>query len=131
MEYEKRRHPRFNPKGLVANITITPPPPSEKIIFHGRIVDMSYTGIKIKLDSSMTKDLSGSEIKIKFTIPQSGVPVSIQGKIKHIKNNFELGLQYSELYQEHKIDDLMFECIKIADQPVQGVVIPFPESQKN
>lgn len=133
MEHEKRRHSRFNPKGLVANITIIPPPPLEEMLIAGTIVDMSYTGIKIKLENPVEKNISGSEIKIIFTMPDSGIPVAIHGMIRHLNNDFELGLQYSKDHPEHKIDGLMFECIKSSAQHVQGkgVVIPFPVRNKS
>ncbi|MCF6252904.1 MAG: PilZ domain-containing protein [Methylococcaceae bacterium] len=119
MDTDKRRHPRFSPKGLTANITIFPPPPDQKIILKGTIVDMSYTGIKIKLNTAIKNKLPESEITITLTMPESGVPITIRGIIKHINTDSECGLQYSEKYSEHEVDDLMFECIKIADNHTQ------------
>ncbi len=119
MDTDKRRHPRFSPNGLTANITILPPPPDQKIILKGTIVDMSYTGIKIKLNTAIKNKLPESEITITLTMPESGVPITIRGIIKHINTDSECGLQYSEKHSEHEMDDLMFECIKIADNHTQ------------
>ncbi len=126
MESENRRHPRFCPNDLEANITIVPPAPAEEICFEGTIVDMSYTGIKIKLRNPMNTAISEGEIKIEFTVPESGLPVSIHGMIKHLKENSELGLQYSEHHPENIVDDLMFECIKISDENIQRIIVPIP-----
>lgn len=119
MDTDNRRHPRFSPNGLIANITIDPPPPADEIILEGIVVDMSYTGIRIKLNTPISDDMPVSEIMIKLTLPESGVPVSIHGIIKHLNAEAECGLQYSEKHPEHEIDDLMFECIKVADGHIQ------------
>ena len=119
MDTDKRRHPRFSPNGLVASITIEPPPPDDEIILEGTVVDMSYTGIKIKLKTPIREDMPVSEILIKLIMPESGVPVSIHGFIKHLNAESECGLQYSENHPEHEVDDLMFECIKMASDHIQ------------
>ncbi len=116
---DNRRHQRFRPNGLIANIIIEPPPPADEIILEGAVVDMSYTGIKIKLKTPISDDLPVSEILIKLIMPESGVPVSIHGIIKHLNAESECGLQYSENHLEHKVDDLMFECIKLAADHTQ------------
>lgn len=112
MNIEKRKHTRYCPEGLTANITINPPPPSKKIILDGIIVNMSYTGIKIKLNTPIDTDLPDSEIIINLTLPESGVPVAINGIIKHFDNNSELGMQYTEDNPDCSVDKLIFECIK-------------------
>ena len=114
MDNDNRKHPRFKPNGLVANIIIEPPPPADEIILEGTVVDMSYTGIKIKLKTPIREDMPESEILIRLIMPESGVPVSIHGIIKHLNAESECGLQYSENHLEHDVDDLMFECIKLA-----------------
>jgi len=119
MDNENRNHPRFRPNGLNANISIDPPPPDEEIVLEGKIVDMSYTGIKIKLTKPIDNNLPTSEIKINLTMPESGVPVSIHGIIKHINEKDECGLEYSKKHQEQDVDDLMFECIKVANDHTQ------------
>ena len=111
MESEKRSHPRFMPEGLIANITIDLPPPDGEITIEGEVIDMSYTGIKIKLNTPFPADLDYGEIRILLTMPQSGIPVSIHGIIKHCSDQCEYGLQFTD---KHNVDNLVFECIKLA-----------------
>ncbi len=123
MDTDKRVCPRFSPNGLTAHISIKPPHPEKEITFEGVIVDMSYSGIKIKLHSAINPNLPESKIKINFTIPDSGLPVSIHGTIKHLNDNSECGLQYAEQHSENDFDDLMFECIKISNENIQRIIV--------
>jgi len=111
---EKRKHIRFNPKGLTADIVIVPPGSDKEFTLRGTVVDMCYTGIKIKLDFPMPCDITESTMKIKLTIPEIDLPISITGTIKHLNDESEYGVHYLSNHQEHQIDDLMFECIKYA-----------------
>ena len=88
---------------LAANITIEPIPPADEIILEGIVVDMSYTGIKIKLNKPLRGDIPVSDILIKLTLPESGVQVSIHGIIKHLNTGSECGLQYSEKEERLRI----------------------------
>ncbi len=120
MNKENRRYPRFCPNGLIASISIEPPAPGKKFTAEGTVIDMSYTGVKIKLTSPLNLDIPKSAILINFTLPESGVPVTIRGMIKHLTNDSECGLQYSENNLGHEVDDLMLECIKLAnDHPIK------------
>ncbi len=114
MNTEKRTHPRFQPQGLVANIIIDPASSDEEIVMEGEVVDMSYNGIKIRLRKPLSADVDHSSIRIEIMMPQSGIPVSIHGIIKHIKQQCEYGLQFAENCVEQNVDGLMFECIKLA-----------------
>lgn len=117
MEADKRSHKRFSPEGLTAHITIEPPPPDEEIIFDGVVVDMSYRGIKIKLNEPMEQGVEQGELKISIILPESGVPVSIRGMIRHIQAKQECGLQYADQHTEDELDGMMFECIKCVANP--------------
>lgn len=117
VEEDKRNHRRFNPEGLTAHIIIDPPPPDEEIVIDGQVVDMSYSGIKIKLKQPLTHDVEQAELRISIVLPESQVPVSIHGMIKHVQDRHECGLQYAEKHTEDDIDDLMFECVKYAPHP--------------
>ncbi len=117
MESDKRTHKRFNPEGLAAHIIIDPPPPDEEIIIDGQIVDMSYSGIKIKLKEPLAPGVEEAELRISIVLPQSGVPISIHGMIKHVQDQHECGLQYAEKHSEQELDDLLFECVKYAPHP--------------
>ena len=117
MEADKRSHKRFSPEGLTAHIIIEPPPPDEEIIFDGVVVDMSYRGIKIKLNQPMEHGVEEGELKISIVLPESGVPVSIRGMIKHIQEKQECGVQYVDKHTEEELDGMMFECVKYAVDP--------------
>lgn len=112
MEAEKRNHVRFNPEGLKAHIVIDPPPPDEEIIIDGQVLDMSYRGIKIKLTRPFGRNIEQAELRISIVLPESGVPISIHGMIRHIQDGHECGLQYADHHSEEELDNLMFECIK-------------------
>lgn len=114
MQDEKRSRKRFKPQGLIAHIVIDPPAPGEEIVIDGEVVDMSYSGIKIKLQHALHASIEEGELRISIRLPQSGVPLSIHGMIRHINENREYGVQYAEQHHEETMDDLMFECIKHA-----------------
>lgn len=119
MEVEKRSHQRFNPEGLSAHIIIDPPPPDEEIVIDGHVIDMSYSGIKIRLTQPLCHEVEEAELRIFIVLPESGVPISIHGMIKHIQNGHECGLQYAEKHTEEDLDSLMFECVRYAPHSQQ------------
>ncbi|MCQ8102651.1 PilZ domain-containing protein [Methylomonas sp. SURF-2] len=114
MEADQRIHKRFNPEGLTAHIIIDPPPPDQEIVIEGVVLDMSYKGIKIKLEEPLNPEVEQGELRISIVLPESGVSVSIHGMIKHIQEKGECGLQYAERHTEDEMDNLMFECVKFA-----------------
>lgn len=114
MNTNRRKHPRFSPNGLSANIALISNSFDKETIVEGIIIDMSSTGIKIKLKSAIPSGLPLDKIKITLKMPQSGIFVSIHGIIRHIQNNTEFGLQFSEDHLEKEINDLIFECVKLA-----------------
>lgn len=114
MEADKRSHKRFNPEGLAAHIIIDPPPPDEEIVIDGMVVDMSYSGIKIRLKQPLGHEVAEAELRISIVLPESQVPVSIHGMIKHVQEQHECGLQYADRHSEDELDSLMFECVKYA-----------------
>lgn len=119
MDADKRNHKRFNPEGLAAHIIIDPPPPAEEIIIDGQVVDMSYSGIRIKLKEPLLLSIEEAELRITIMLPESGVSVSIHGMIKHVQDQHQCGLQYVETHTEDELDNFMFECIKYAPHPQQ------------
>jgi len=114
VETENRDRKRFNPEGLAAHITIDPPPPEDEMVIDGQVVDMSYSGIKIRLNEPLEHDVEEAELRISLVLPESGVPVSIHGMIKHVVDQQECGLQYADKHTEDELDHLMFECVKLA-----------------
>ena len=119
MDIENRDRKRFNPEGLAAHIIIDPPL-GGVIIIDGQVVDMSYGGIKIRLKEPFAHAVEEAELRIALVLPESGVPVSIHGMIKHVVNQDECGFQYAEKHTESEMDDLMFECVKFAPHPIEG-----------
>lgn len=112
MTVENRRYSRFNPKGLKAQITLLDKATNHEIRLDGEVADMSYSGIRIKLDSVLPNNLPDSHIKIEVTMPVSGNKVLIKGEIRHTSANAEYGVDYGGQYAENEVDEFMFECVK-------------------
>lgn len=108
---ERRQSPRFNPRDLKASIMLEPSQAPASL--EGEVVDISYTGIKIKLNKPMPADMEG-KVKIQLFLPESGIPFSISGILKHQFNSRELGLHYVDTPGVAALDSFMFECIKLA-----------------
>lgn len=120
MASEKRAHPRFLPKGLHTNIVIDTATHEDCVsIGGGEIVDMSYSGVKFKLPKPLHIDFFNRVIRLMIIMPQSCIPISVHGNIKHFENNFEYGLEFTKTQNESIIDDLMFECIKYSEHSIE------------
>lgn len=122
LEAEQRVFPRFQPKGVLANISVELPPPSgERLTVEGEVLDLSYNGVKIRLLKPLKKDINHCAIKIEIIMPRTSVPICIHGILKHIKQQCEYGLQFTDVDPDADIDvdELMFECIKLANRPLQ------------
>jgi PilZ domain len=111
MEAERRQSPRFNPEGLKATITLDSP--EDTFNLEGEVVDISHTGVKIRLKEPMPISVD-HKIRIDFLLPESGIPFSISGILKHHNNSGELGLHYMDCPVVEALDSFMFECIKLA-----------------
>lgn len=111
MEVERRQSPRFNPRGLTANILLESP--HDRTNMQGEVVDISHTGIKIKLNTPTASDMDG-KIRIQLFLPESGIPFSISGILKRQPNPTELGLHYVESAGIAALENFMFECIKLS-----------------
>jgi PilZ domain len=107
---DRRHSPRFNPKGLKANIVLESSP--DMMNLEGEVVDISLTGVKIRLNSPMP-DCNDNKIRINFLLPESGIPFSISGILKHQLKPTELGFQYVDSPVVEELDIFMFECIKL------------------
>jgi hypothetical protein len=112
MTIDKRKHARIKPDDLSAVITISPPAPDNQITLKGLVLDMSASGIKIKLFSAMPANIPKSKIKIDMVMPKSGLPITIKGIIKRLDNQSECGIKYHQEHPDKTLDNLMFECIK-------------------
>ncbi len=109
MNSEKRVHQRIEPTHLAAQISITHPstPP---IITEGTVLDISYSGIKIKLSQPLTVE-KNDKITINLNLPKSGIPIAIHGIVKHCLSKSECGIYFGDLHPEESVDDLLFECV--------------------
>ncbi len=109
MNAEKRSHQRIEPKNLSAHITIKRPP-NQEIVTDGTVIDISYSGIKIQLNTPMLAK-THDKITIDITLPQSGIPINIHGVVKHRLPDAQCGIYFGDLHPEEYVDDLMFECV--------------------
>lgn len=114
MKSEQRIHPRIRPKGLQADLIFNAA--DQEMILEAEIIDISYSGIRVKLKEAIAPDLTGN-IRINMILPESNTPFSIHGILKH---NFEAecGLHYLDHHVHGSIDDLMFECIELDETTV-------------
>jgi hypothetical protein len=121
MSSEKRAYPRYCPTGLQALIVVEE---AGCIPFRltGEVIDISYTGIKIRLTVPLAR-LNDGKVKIELTLPETGIPLTITGTVKHWASPSEFGLQYAEETPDIFKDNLLFECIKPAD--AKSPVTPF------
>jgi PilZ domain len=112
MQHEERRQsPRHNPVGIRATISLDST--AHPMSLEGEVVDISQSGLKIRLDTPCAADLSG-KIKIQLTLPNSGIPLTISGVLKHKSPANELGLQYVDNEKAVEMDNFMIEVIKLA-----------------
>lgn len=114
MKSEKRNHLRIKPKGLQAGLTINAQ--SQVITLDADILDISYSGIRVKLKQPIATDMTGN-IRINMLLPESNTPFSVHGILKHQTPNSECGLHYVD-HVDGSIDDLMFECVELDETTV-------------
>ena len=114
MKSEKRVHKRIKPKGLQAGITFNSK--QKEIALDAEILDISYSGIRVKLKQPIAADLSGN-IRINMVLPESNTPFCVHGILKHHTTNDECGLHYVD-HVHGSIDDLMFECVELDETTV-------------
>ncbi len=112
MKTERRNHQRVKANNIKAGIY--PVHTTEKEIdINGEIMDISRTGIRIKLKQPLKKSVN-DKLKITLTLPQSGAPFTVHGTLKHLHSDTEYGIHYTD-HVEGSIDDILFECIKLND----------------
>jgi hypothetical protein len=116
MHNEKRNHHRLKPQGLRAGIIFNSRKHDQEIALDADILDISYSGIRVKLKHPIADDVSG-HIKITMNLPESGAPFSVHGILKHQHIDSECGVHYVD-HVEGSIDDLMFECIELDNSTV-------------
>ena len=84
---------------------------NQEVSVEADILDISYTGIRVKLKQAFVADIDG-RVKITMTLPDSGSPFSVHGILKHQHVDSECGVHYITPAKE-SIDDLIFECIEL------------------
>lgn len=114
MKSEKRNHLRIKPKGLQADLIFNTD--NQEIALEADILDISYSGIRVKLKEPIANDMVGN-IKINMTLPESNTPFCVHGILKHQTSDDECGLHYVD-HIHGSIDDLMFECVELDETTV-------------
>jgi hypothetical protein len=112
MKSEKRSHPRLKPTNIKADVFSTHPS-AQEISLNAEIIDISQTGIRIKLKKPLDTSLH-EKLEITMLSPESGTPFTVHGTLKHLHSETEIGLHYTD-HVNGSVDDMLFECIKIND----------------
>lgn len=107
---EKRAFPRYCPEGLMAEVVVGKPP-STPTRLHGKVLDVSCNGIKIQL-STPFPDIIQEDVEIWLKLPETGIPVTIKGRIRYFSSSTEFGLFCGEDTPIEMMDRLLFECFK-------------------
>lgn len=118
MSIERRRHDRIAPRELIATLTLQDPTTHKEVVMRGDVLNLSYSGIRMRLFSAIPPNLTESDIKIAMTLPDSGIDLEINGHIRHMPTVEECGLEYADTQNESDFDGFLFECVKIAEEPV-------------
>jgi hypothetical protein len=114
MKLEKRNHKRIKPKGMQAGLILNAK--SQEITLDADILDISYSGIRVKLKEPIASDMTG-KIKINMILPESNTPFCVHGILKHQGSDDVCGIHYVD-HVHGSIDDLMFECIELDETTV-------------
>lgn len=107
----QREHSRFNPKGLTAQVTLEHDT-EEQIVVTGEILDISYSGIRLKLATALPVTIN-DKLKIKLILPESGIALTISGIIKHEISDLEFGLHYDTPTSQSDYHEIVLECFKL------------------
>lgn len=113
MKSDNRLHLRIKPNGLQADLIYHAD--DQEVILEADIIDISYSGIRVKLKQAIPPDMTGN-IRINMLLPESHAPFSVHGILKH-QNDAECGLHYLD-HVHGSIDDLMFECVELDETTV-------------
>ena len=108
---DQRLYPRFDPKGLTAHVTLEHEA-DQQIDISGEIIDISHSGIRLKLLSPLAVKIN-DKIRITLILPESGIPLTISGIIKHEITDGEYGLHYVTQPSKSDYDEIVLECFKL------------------
>jgi PilZ domain len=106
---ERRIYPRYSPKALTASIRLGEEPDLRYL--EGDVMDISFTGIKIRLKTPSAWNMAG-KIRIDMTLPETGIPMRISGILRHQTTSGDVGIEYVDAANVIDMDKFIFECIK-------------------
>ncbi|MDP5031914.1 MAG: PilZ domain-containing protein [Paraglaciecola sp.] len=109
---EKRQHSRVLVEDLQADICFTDPDSDHVTVLTGGVVDMSYSGIKIKLGAALPNIPSLSKISIVLTSASLSTPMTIKGMVRHTSEQNECGIAFSSENGASDVGEYLFECIR-------------------
>lgn len=112
MKPERRNHHRVKAQNIKADV-LSIHPSEPELSLSGEIIDISRTGIRIKLNEPIDKNVN-DKLKITMTLPESGAPVVVHGTLKHLHSDKEYGVHYTH-HIDGSVDDMLFECVKLND----------------
>ncbi len=114
MKKERGSQNRVIPKGLRVNIHQIDIP-AQEVTLNAEIMDISRTGIRIRLNKPLNKVLN--KVKISIHLPDSGTPFSVNCIIKNQHSDKEYDLCYLDEnhHTQKSIDDMLFQCVKLYD----------------
>lgn len=112
MSKNQRQYSRFDPHGLIASV-ILEHESEDQVLVSGEVIDMSYSGIRLKLAAPLHVEIN-DKIKIQLVLPESGIPYTIRGVIKHELIDNQYGLVFVSPPSKNEYEDLVLECFKLA-----------------
>ncbi len=115
MKNERRLHRRVKAKKIQADV-FPDSCPEQETALNAEILDISRTGIRIKLSEPLNTSMGG-KVKITMQLPESGAPFTVHGKLKHQHSDTEYGLHYTD-HVEGSVDDMLFECIPLNERMI-------------
>ena len=109
---EKRQYPRYKTTKLKALVSLFISPHSAPVQIEGDVLDVSMTGVKIKLHSELPANLGEAKVKISLSSLHSKVPMQINGMIRYKSLTTQFGLQFAADNAPQDISDFLFECAR-------------------
>ena len=109
---EKRQYPRYKTTKLKALVSLFISPHTVSVEIEGDVLDVSMTGVKIKLYGELPANLGEARVKISLSSAHSKVPMQINGMIRYKSLTTQYGLQFAADNAPQAINDFLFECAR-------------------
>jgi hypothetical protein len=109
---EKRQEARVLAQDLHADICVMGPDSEILTTMKGEVVDMSYSGIKIKLSAAMPNIPSQSKITILLSNPNLTTPVTIKGMVRYLSKENDCGIAFANEQGKSELGKFLFECVR-------------------